>query len=90
MATDDMGQYVTDDNYMFLTWDIVRSPNFADLKLDKVTDSLRQSPIFKELVQMNQLKDSADEHYSSSRLVKNMDMAINALIEMKRELENRM
>lgn len=88
MATDEMGQYVTDDNYMFLTWDIVRSPNFADLKLDKVTDSLRQSPVFKELVQMNHLKDSADEHYPQSKLVKNMDMAINALIEMKRELEN--
>lgn len=90
MATDDMGQYVTDDNYMFITWDIVRSPNFADLKLDKVTDSLRQSPTFKELVQMNQLRDSADEHYSKSNLVKNMDMAINALMEMRRELEKRM
>lgn len=90
MATDEMGQYVTDDNYMFLTWDIVRSPNFADLKLDKVTDSLRQSPVFKELVQMNHLHDSADEHYSQSGLLKNMDAAINALIAMKRELENRM
>lgn len=90
MATDDMGQYVTDDNYMFITWDIVRSPNFADLKLDKVTDSLRQSPTFKELVQMNHLRDSADEHYSKSNLVKNMDMAINALMEMRRELEKRM
>lgn len=87
MATDENGQYVTDDNYMFITWDIVRSPNFADLKLDKVTDSLRKSPIFKELVQMNCLKDSVDEHYSQSNLIKNMDMAINAMVEIKRELE---
>lgn len=87
MANDEKGQYVTDNNYMFLTWDIVRNPNFADLRLDKVTDSLRSNPIFKELVQMNQLKDSADEHYQQSSLLKNMDTAINALISIKRELE---
>ncbi len=86
MATDDKGQYVTDDNYMFITWDIVRSPNFADLKLDKVTDSLRKSPIFKELVQMNQLRDSADEHYSGSSLARSMQTAIDALKDIERVL----
>lgn len=86
MATDDKGQYVTDDNYMFITWDIVRSPNFADLKLDRVTDSLRSLPLFKELVQMNHLRDSADEHYSASSLVKNMEAAISALTKVREEL----
>ena len=89
MANDEKGQYVTDDNYMFITWDIVRNPNFADLKLEKVTDSLRTSPIFKELVQMNHLKDSADEHYSESSLVRNMNAAIDALTKIREELMNK-
>jgi hypothetical protein len=83
---DDISQYISEDNYLFLGWDIVRSPNFADLKLDKVTDSLMKSPIFEELVQMHQLKDSVDEHYSANQLARGMDNAISALLELKKLL----
>ena len=88
MASDEKGQYVTSDGYAFITWDIVRSPNFSELKLDKVTDSLRQTPLFKELVQMNHLRDSADEHYSKSSLQKDMKMAIDALTRINQQLMN--
>lgn len=84
---DQISQFVTDSDYMFITWDIVRSPNFADLKLDKVTDSLMKSSVFSELVQMHGLKDSVDEHYSKSQLAKCMDDAINSLIELKNLLK---
>lgn len=80
---DNISQFVNDSDYMFITWDIVRSPNFADLKLDKVTDSLMKSPVFSELVQMHGLKDSVDEHYSESKLAKCMDDAIKSLLELK-------
>ena len=88
MATDEKGQYVMDSNYLFITWDIVRSPNFAELKMDKVTDSLMQSPIFKELVQMNHLRDSADEHYSVDKLRNDMRTAIGALTNIMNSLDN--
>lgn len=84
---DEVSQYVCDSDYMFITWDIVRSPNFSDLKLDKVTDSLMKSPVFNELVQMHGLKDSVDEHYSKSKLLKCMDDAISSLIEFKNLLK---
>lgn len=88
MANDAKGQYVTDDGYMFITWDIVRSPNFSELKLDKVTDSLRATPLFRELVQMNHLKDSADEHYSKENLEKDMAAAIDVLTRIKANMFN--
>lgn len=88
MANDEKGQYVTADGYAFITWDIVRSPNFSELKLDKVTDSLRQTPLFRELVQMNHLRDSADEHYSKANLERDMTMAIDALTRIKNNLMN--
>ena len=88
MASDEKGTYVTDDGYAFITWDIVRSPNFSELKLDKVTDSLRQTPLFRELVQMNHLRDSADEHYSRANLEKDMAMAIDALTRIKNNMVN--
>jgi len=88
MASDEKGQYVTSDGYAFITWDIVRSPNFSELKLDKVTDSLRATPLFQELVQMNHLRDSADEHYSKINLQKDMKAAIDALTRINQQLMN--
>lgn len=76
---DATSQFVSEENYMLLTWDIVVSPNFADLKMAPVTDSLTSSPLFKELCQMHQLKDSADEHYSVESLLRDMDSAISTL-----------
>ena len=82
-GNDGVSQYVDEDGYVFLTWDIVRSPNFADLKMEKVTDSLMRNPLFAELSGMNQLRDSADEHYDRSKLVEEMSKAIGALTNVK-------
>lgn len=85
-AQDNISKFVDDDNYMFLTWDIVRSPNFQDLKMDKVTDSLMKSPLFKEMTEMYHLRDSADEHYSSIKLADDLEVAIDALKRIKDNL----
>lgn len=79
IETDSTSQYISDDGYCFLTWDIVRSPNFGDLKMDMVTDSLRANPLFKELVDMHELKDSADIHYNEEKLKMDMSKVRDAL-----------
>ena len=73
---DDISQYVSDENYLLLGWDIVTNPNFETLKMDKVSDSLRSNPIFKELTAMHQLKDSSDEHYDRGKLILDIKSAI--------------
>lgn len=77
---DDISQYVSDENYMFITWDIVRSPNFSNLKMDKVTDSLMKSPLFVELCEMHKLKDSASEDYPKSKLADEMHKAVDEIL----------
>ena len=59
-GNDDISQYVCDDNYALLGWDIVRTPNFSELKMDKVSDSLRSMPLFQEVVQMYHIRDTVD------------------------------
>lgn len=76
---DSVSQYVSEENYLLLGWDIVVSPNFADLKMSPVTDSLISSPLFKELCEMHQLKDSVDVHYDKSKLLVDIDAAISNL-----------
>lgn len=80
---DDISQYVDDKDYVLLGWDVVKNPNFGSLKMDKVTDSLRQNPIFKELCEMHQLKDSVDENYSRERLLADMTLAIESLTKVR-------
>lgn len=76
---DDISEYISDENYLFLGYDIVTSPNFADLKLSPVTDSLRTNPLFTELVQMHHLKDSAAEDYNPRTLISEMKRTIEEL-----------
>lgn len=78
---DSISQFIDENNYMFITWDIVRNPNFGDLRMDKVTDSMMKSSVFKELVQMHELKDSADEHFCREKLLKEMNLAINDILD---------
>ena len=85
-ASDGISQFVCDEGYVFLGWDLVRNPNFGDLKMDRVTDSLMKSPIFQELCEMHHLKDSVDEHYNQSNLIRNIDDAIAALTRIKQSL----
>ena len=80
---DNISQFIADKDYVFLGWDIVRSPNFSDLKMDRVTDSITRSPLFRELCEMHHLQDSADEHYSQESLRKDMDLVIECLTRIK-------
>lgn len=69
---DSVSPYWDANNFVVLTWDLVRSPNFEDIRLSKVSDSLRELPAFKEAVQMYQLRDSVDECYDQSKLAKDL------------------
>lgn len=76
---DSISQFVEDDNYCLLTWDIVKNPNFSELSMSPVTDSLMENPLFKELAATHQLKDSADEHYDREKLLCDAAKLINEL-----------
>lgn len=76
---DDQSQFVSDDNYAFLTWDLVRNPNFQSLKMEKVTDSIKSSPLFKEVCQMYHLRDSVDTSYNRDSLFKEIGAGISEL-----------
>lgn len=80
---DEISQFVDESNYAFIVWDIVKSPNFADLKAAKVTDSLRQKPLFQEFTEMYHLRDSVDESYNRENLIKDMEKVQETLIKMK-------
>lgn len=71
-ADDAVSQYIVEDDYVLLGWDIVTSPNFADLKMEKVSDSLQTSSLFKELVGMNALRDSSYINYNRQSLLKDI------------------
>lgn len=76
---DQISQFVSDVDYVLISWDIVRSPNFATLKMSEVTDSLIHNPIFKELADMHQIKDSAYKGYDKDLLIDDMGKAIAEL-----------
>lgn len=78
---DETSQFVSDVDYLLITWDVVRSPNFSTLKMSEVTDSLIQNPIFKELADMHQIKDSAYKGYDRQLLISDMGKAIADLQE---------
>lgn len=80
-AHDDVSEYIDEDNYMLLTWDCVKSPNFPDLTMTKVSDSIKSSSLFKEMVGACHLRDSVDDHYSSA----NLEREVNAI---RDELQN--
>lgn len=72
---DSLGDYLDENNYAVITWDIVRSPNFDDIRLERVSDS----SIFKEAVQMYQLRDSVADCYNHDKLCNDLKSAIDAL-----------
>lgn len=76
---DNIGDFISDSDYSFITWDIVRCPNFGDLKMERVSDSLTHNPLFRELVGMHELKDSADIHYNERKLELDMTKVKSAL-----------
>lgn len=74
----ELGNTVMPEDYMFITWDIVKAPNFSELRMHcaPVTDSLLESPTFKALAEMHHLKDSAYKGYNKENLIHEMGMAI--------------
>lgn len=78
-AKDDVSSYIVDDGFTCIGWDVVRSPNFEDIRMDKVSDSLETLPEFRELMQMTQLRDSVDENYNHDHLRSDIDQAVACL-----------
>lgn len=86
---DEISQFVSEKDYVLITWDIVRSPNFATLKMSEITDSLTSSPLFKELVSMHELKDSAYTGYNQTKLISDMRNLVSELTDKLNMLENK-
>jgi len=61
--SDSVSKYIDEENYRYITHDVVRNPNFSSLRLKAVTDSMLSSPMFKELTQTIKFRDSG-EHVS--------------------------
>lgn len=85
---DNISQFVSEKDYVLITWDIVRSPNFATLKMAEITDSLISNPIFKELTDMHQIKDSSYKGYDKALLIEDMSKAITDLQEKFNIIKN--
>jgi hypothetical protein len=65
--------------YILLGWDIVKDPNFSELSMSPISDSLRQNPLFEVLCQQHQLKDSAYQGYNHANLKVDMSQVIAEL-----------
>lgn len=78
---DNKGQFVDPQDYLLITYDVVASPNFGDLRMSAVTDSLIQNPLFKELCDAHQIKDSAYKGYNKEGLIYDMGKMISELQE---------
>jgi hypothetical protein len=85
--TDSAGEYVDDQNYSLITWDVVRTPNFPELRLCSISDSLYNTPQFKQYVQMFQLKDSGSASFSHEGLIKQIDAMTYELKRLKSMIE---
>ena len=73
ILNDSVSDYVDEDNYALITWDITRNPNLESAVLSKVTDSVLQSPVYKEFVQAYGLRDSASFDYNPKKLLEQME-----------------
>lgn len=78
-AQDNTGSYIDEEGFKCLGWDIVRNPNFEDIRMDKVSDSMENLPAFRELMQMQQLRDSVAEDYDRVHLKRDIERAVDAL-----------
>lgn len=67
-SRDEISSYIDENQYALITWDIVKSPNFENLRLNQVSDSLIQNPLFSELSQAFSLRDSRSTDYDSVKL----------------------
>jgi len=57
---DNVSDYVDENNYVCITWDFTNNPNLKNAIMTKVTDSMRSTPRFTELLEMYHLRDSGN------------------------------
>lgn len=83
IVKDATSEFVSPEGYQIISWDIVRAPNFQSLHLDKVSDSLMASPLFKEVCGMYQVRDSIETQTGVSKevILKEIADGIKALQE---------
>ena len=85
---DSVSEYMDENDYQVITWDIVRNPNFEDIKLTRVSDSLQATPEFREIVQMYHLRDSVDDHYNRDHLLSDMGKLLRECTAIYEKLKN--
>lgn len=84
---DSISSYIEEEGFKCIGWDVVRAPNFEDIRMDKVSDSLETLPEFRELMQMTQLRDSVDEDYNQTHLKSDIEKAIAFLKRISNNLK---
>lgn len=91
ILTDNISEYVDDQNYGLITWDFTTRPNFPKY-MNPVSDSLRESPLYREFVQMRQLVDSnpgcSKYNKDLDQLVKEMRDCFERMTRMIYEKQN--
>lgn len=78
-SQDEVSSFVSEEGFKLIGWDVVRSPNFEDIRMERVSDSMESLPAFRELMQMTQLRDSVAGDYNRSQLQKEIAAAVAAL-----------
>lgn len=78
-AEDGVSKYVEPDGYKVRAWDVVTRPNFEDIRMDKVGDSLGSLPDFRALMQMTELRDSVDGNYNPAKLKSEIEQVVQHL-----------
>lgn len=78
-SKDNVSSYIKEDTFTCIGWDVVSAPNFEDIRMDKVSDSLETLPEFRELMQMTQLRDSVDENYNRDHLKSDIEQVVTLL-----------
>lgn len=86
-SSDEVSSFVVEDGFKCIGWDVVRAPNFEDIRMDRVSDSMENSPVFKELMQMTQLRDSVSEDFDRVKLSRDIDRVVEALMSLKSNLK---
>lgn len=76
---DSVSQFVSDEAYILLGWDLVRNPNFDKLCMEPVSDSITKSPLFKELCEQHKLQDSSYQGYNHNSLKQDMAKVVDEL-----------
>lgn len=76
---DAQGQFVEDEGYAWLGFDVVNNPNFQTLHMSRLSDSVMASPLFKEVTEMYHLRDSADNSYNRDSLIREIGQGLKEL-----------